>query len=337
MRIRWRNFELPSRVQPDSGTLTPDYGRFYIDPFERGFGHTIGNGLRRVLLSSIEGAAVTAVRIDGASHEFDSLDGVYEDVSDIILNIKCLRVHHEGDGKIVCRINKSTEGPVTGADVVCEGDAHVTNTDLRICTLTMDRELSIELEVQKGRGYVAADENRDETHELGTIPVDSSYSPVNRVRYSIEATRVGKLTNYDRLVLEIWTDGTVSPELALVEAAKIYRKHLNPFVLYDGSRDEQPIAETPAASEFTESNRESNELAGTLEVPLADLELSVRARNCLDGADLRTLRDLVSLTENEVMNLKNLGKTSLTEIKSKLLERGLHLGMDVERLAPTPN
>ena len=335
MRIRWRNFELPSRVQPDAETLTQEYGRFYIDPFERGFGHTIGNGLRRVLLSSIEGAAVTAVRIDGASHEFDSLDGVYEDVSDMILNIKCLRVQHEGEGRIVCRINKSGEGPVTGADVECEGDAKVINTDLKICTLTMDREINIEMEVQKGRGYVAADENRDEEQELGTIPVDSIYSPVHRVRYSIEATRVGKLTNYDRLVLEVWTDGTVTPEMALVEAAKIYRKHLNPFVLYDSSRDEKPVAETPASSEFNERNRESNELAQTLEMPLSELELSVRARNCLDGADLKTLRDLVILTENEVMNLKNLGKTSLTEIKSKLVERGLHLGMDVERLAPT--
>ncbi|MCP3916915.1 MAG: DNA-directed RNA polymerase subunit alpha [bacterium] len=330
MRIRWRNFELPSKVQPDTNTLTSEYGQFSIEPFERGFGHTIGNGLRRVLLSSIEGAAVTAVRIDGASHEFDSLEGVYEDVADIILNVKRLRVQFDDQETITCRVERSGEGPVTGADVVCPGDARVINTDLHICKLTMDREFSMELELRKGRGYVPSEENRVEEQELGTIPVDSIYSPVQRVRYSIEATRVGKFTNYDRLMLEIWTDGTVTPELALVEAAKIYRKHLNPFVLYDSSRDENPLVESPQASEFNQKNRETSELAATLQQPLADLELSVRARNCLDGADLRTLHDLVSLTEAEVMNLKNLGKTSLTEIKAKLAERGLALGMALE-------
>ena len=330
MRIRWRNFELPGKVQPDADTLTEEYGRFHIEPFERGFGHTIGNGLRRVLLSSIEGAAVTAVRIDGASHEFDSLEGVYEDVADIILNLKRLRVQYDGSEPIVCRVTKDTEGPVTGADVECPGDARVVNTDLHICTLTMDRELDIELDVRTGRGYVPAEENREEDQQLGTIPVDSVYSPVQRVRYSIEATRVGKFTNYDRLVLEVWTDGTVTPDLALIESAKIYRKHLNPFVLYGSSQDEEPVVETPAASEFNQVNRQNSELMEMLEVPLAELELSVRARNCLDGADLRTLRDLVSMSETEVMNLKNLGKTSLTEIKAKLAERGLSLGMPLD-------
>ena len=330
MRIRWRNFELPSKVQPDADSLTDEYGRFHIEPFERGFGHTIGNGLRRVLLSSIQGAAVTAVRIDGANHEFDSLEGVYEDVADIILNLKRLRVQYDGQNPIVCRIQKNDEGPVTGADIECPGGAEVINKDLHICTLTMDRELDIELDVRIGRGYVPSEENHDEEQQLGTIPVDSVYSPVQRVRYSIEATRVGKFTNYDRLVLEIWTDGTVTPELALVEAAKIMRKHLNPFVLYGASQDEEPVVETPAASEFNQANRQTSELNEMLDMPIAELELSVRARNCLDGADLRTLRDLVTMSENEVMNLKNLGKTSLTEIKTKLAERGLSLGMPVD-------
>lgn len=330
MRIRWRNFELPSKVQPDQESLSPEYGRFVIEPFERGFGHTIGNGLRRVLLSSIEGAAVTAVRIDGASHEFDSLEGVYEDVADIILNIKRLRVRHEGKNPIVLAINKSTEGPVTGADVECEGDSEVVNKDLHICTLTMDRDFTMELELDKGRGYVSADDNRSEDQELGTIPVDSIYSPVHRVRFVIEQTRVGKFTNYDRLVLEVWTDGTVTPELALVEAAKIYRKHLNPFVLYDSSRDELPVHEGPSSSEFNPKNREDSELRALLDRPISELELSVRARNCLDGANLKTICDLVSMTEAEVMNLKNLGKTSITEIKNQLAERGLTLGMSVE-------
>ncbi|MCL4161972.1 UNVERIFIED_CONTAM: hypothetical protein GTU68_030576 [Idotea baltica] len=298
--------------------MTSDYGSFVIEPFERGFGHTIGNGLRRVLLSSIEGSAITAVRIEHAAHEFDSLDGVYEDVTDIILNLKKLRIKHEGEGTIKCRINKSTKGEVTGADVECEGDASVANPELHIATLTLDTDFVVELDVKRGRGYVPSEENQDVSHPLGTIPVDSIYSPVHRVRYAIEATRVGKFTNYDRLVLEIWTDGTVSPELALVEAAKVYRRHLNAFVMFD-----------PSASEFNEANRENTELNNALEAPISDLELSVRARNCLDGANLRTLYDLVTLSENEVINLKNLGKTSLTEIKNKLSERGLSLGMSV--------
>lgn len=329
MRIRWRNFELPSKVMPDKDTLTSEYGRFVIEPFEQGFGHTIGNGLRRVLLSSIEGTAVTAVRIQGAAHEFDSLEGVYEDVTDIILNVKRLRISNESGEPITCKIQKKGKGAITGADVQCPGDAHVVNPGLHILTLTSDREFTMELEVRRGRGYVPAEENFSDRHQLGTIPVDSIYSPVHRVRYLVEATRVGKFTNFDRLVLEIWTDGTATPELALVEAAKIYRKHLNPFVLYESSRDEKPLAEDPSASTFNERNLESAKLASLLSKPIAELELSVRAKNCLDGANVLTLRDLVTLTENEVINLKNLGKTSLTEIKNKLAERGLGLGMKV--------
>ncbi|MFN0241298.1 MAG: DNA-directed RNA polymerase subunit alpha [Planctomycetota bacterium] len=329
MRIRWRNFELPSKVQPDLETLTSQYGRFFIEPFERGFGHTIGNGLRRVLLSSIEGTAVSSVKIEGAAHEFESLEGVYEDVTDIILNIKRLRVQYEGQNQLTCRIAKSGKGAITGADVQLEGDARVANPDLHICTLTKDRAISIEMVVKKGRGYIPADENTSEYQPLGTIPVDSIFSPVHRVRYTIEATRVGKLTNYDRLVLEIWTDGTVTPELALVEASRIYRKHLNPFVLYNHSRDEFLVAEEPGVSEYNRKNRENTELDSVLAAPIATLELSVRARNCLDGANMQTVRDLVRMSENEVMNLKNLGKTSLAEIKNKLAERGLALGMQV--------
>jgi DNA-directed RNA polymerase subunit alpha len=329
MRIRWRNFELPSRVVPEKATLTKEYGRFVVEPFEQGFGHTIGNGLRRVLLSSIEGTAVTAVRIEGAAHEFDSLPGVYEDVTDIILNIKRLRIRYEGTDGIVCRIQKKGKGPVTGSDVLCPGDARVVNGDLLLLTLTSDREFKMELDVKKGRGYVPSEENMLDKGALGSIPVDSIYSPVHRVRYSVEATRVGKFTNFDRLVIEIWTDGTVAPDLALIEAAKIYRKHLNPFVLFESSRDEVPLAEEPAASPFNERNREQSKLSGMLSAPISELELSVRARNCLDGANITTLGQLVSMNEAEVMNLKNLGKTSLTEIKSKLAERGLSLGMRV--------
>ena len=329
MRIRWRNFELPSKVVPDKATLTAEYGRFVIEPFEQGFGHTIGNGLRRVLLSSIEGTAVTALKIEGAAHEFDSLPGIYEDVTDIVLNIKRLRVRYDGSEPITAKIHKKGRGAVTGADVQCPGDAKVINSNMHILTLTSDREFKMELDVRKGRGYLPADETNSERMALGTIPVDSIYSPVHRVRYSVEATRVGKFTNYDRLILEIWTDGTVTPELALVEAAKIYRKHLNPFVVFESSRDEAPVAEDTSASAFNERNREVSKVAQMLERPIADLELSVRARNCLDGANITSLRELVSMTEADVMNLKNLGKTSLTEIKAKLAERGLSLGMQV--------
>jgi DNA-directed RNA polymerase subunit alpha len=327
MRIRWRNFELPSRVGSDQNTLTEEYGSFVIEPFERGFGHTIGNGLRRVLLSSIEGSAVTAVRIEGAEHEYASIEGSYEDVIDIIQNIKRLRIRYSGSSPITCRINKSGLGPVTGADVECEGDAVVVNQDLVLATLTLERDLQIEMTVARGRGYIPAEENRDDSNPLGTIPVDSVYSPVHRVRYSVEATRVGKFTNYDRLVLEIWTDGTISPQYALTEAAKIYRKHLNPFVLFDPESGELPVAGDPSTSDYNEQNREDDELQTLLERPISELELSVRARNCLDSASLGTLGDLISMSENEVMKLKNLGKTSLTEIKGRLAEKGLTLGM----------
>ena len=329
MRIRWRNFELPSKVVPDKDTLTNEYGRFIVEPFEQGFGNTIGNGLRRVLLSAIEGTAVNAVRITGANHEFDSLEGVLEDVTEIILNVKRLRFHYDGDEPLTCKVQKKGKGKITGADVVCPGDCKVINRDQTIATLTGDREFTMELDLHRGRGYVPAEDNTNERHPLGTIPVDSIYSPVNRVRYSIEATRVGKFTNFDRLILEIWTDGTISPALALVESAKIYRKHLNPFVLYETSRDERPQAEDPAVSTLHERNPETNKLSSVLARPISDLELSVRAKNCLDGANVQTLKDLVTLSETDVMNLKNLGKTSLTEIKAKLAECGLSLGMTV--------
>jgi DNA-directed RNA polymerase subunit alpha len=323
MRIRWRNFELPSRVQFDNDTLTQTYGRCVVEPFERGFGHTIGNGLRRVLLSSIEGTAVTAVKIEGVNHEFDSLEGVYEDVADIILAIKRLRIIYDGSQPITLRIQKSGKGPVTGADVQCEGGARVANTDLVIATLTKDRKFNAELVVQRGRGYVPADENASEAQQLGTIPVDSIYSPVQRVRYMIEQTRVGKLTNYDRLVMEIWTDGTVSPEMALVEAAKIIRKHLNPFV---GYAKPGPAVSLPAAASLFAVEAPLESRLGML---VADLRLSVRAANCLHEAGIENLRDLVARSREELAEVRNMGDVSVQEIEEKLRELGLQLGMQL--------
>jgi DNA-directed RNA polymerase subunit alpha len=329
MRIRWRNFELPSRVEPDQESLSTEYGRFVVEPFERGFGNTIGNGLRRVLLSSIEGTAVTSVRVEGASHEFDSLEGIVEDVTDIILAIKRLRIRYAGKQPITCVIEKDGKGPVTGADVDCPGDAEVINKDLHIATLSLDRDLRIELEVRRGRGYVPAEENRDETQELGTIAIDSIYSPVHRVRYAVEATRVGKFTNYDRLVLEIWTDGTVSPQMALTEAAKIYRKHLNPFVQYFEMKDDLAVEGGGLAPEGDETAKR-RELEDLLSKSVDILDLSVRAKNCLDSENIQLMRDLVSLTESEILKVRNFGKTSLKEVKSKLSALGLSLGINVD-------
>jgi DNA-directed RNA polymerase subunit alpha len=329
MRIRWRNFELPSKVVPEKATLTKEYGRFVVEPFEQGFGHTIGNGLRRVLLSSIEGVAVTAVRIDGASHEFDSLSGVYEDVTDIVLNLKRLRIRYEGTEPIVCRVSKKGKGPITGADVQCPGDARVVNPDLHLLTLTGDREFKMELDVSKGRGYIAADEHVAARSQLGAIPIDSIYSPVHRVRYGVEATRVGKFTNYDRLVIEVWTDGTVAPDVALIEAAKIYRKHLNPFVQYFEMKEDLAVEGGALAPEGDEGARR-REMVDLLNKSIDMLELSVRSKNCLDSENVATLRDLVALAEPELLKVRNFGKTSLKEVKSKLAALGLTLGMNIE-------
>src|SRR5262245_56950044 len=230
MRVRWRNLELPTKVVADPATRTDTYAKFVAEPFERGFGVTVGNGLRRVLLSSIEGTAVTSVKIQGVKHEFSSIEGVREDVTDIVLALKRLRVRFHTDDPKVLTIDKRGPGAVTGADVQCGSDCEIVNRDLVICTLTADRQFEAEIEVKNGRGYVTQEENAREEHEIGVIPLDAIYSPVQRVRYRSENTRVGKMSNYDRLILELWTDGTVTPEMALVEAGKIYRKHLNPFI-----------------------------------------------------------------------------------------------------------
>jgi DNA-directed RNA polymerase subunit alpha len=329
MRIRWRNFELPSQVRLDQGTASDRYGKFIVEPFEKGFGTTVGNGLRRVLLSSIEGTAVTSVRIDGVVHEYSSVPGMLEDVTHIILNIKKLRVRMHTDAPCTLRIDVSREGEVTAADIETDHNVEIVNTDLKICTLTENVRFYCEMQVRKGRGYVTAEDNASEDQEVGTIPVDSIFSPVSRVKYTIENTRVGKFTNYDRLVLEIWTDGTVGPEMALVEASKIYRKHLNPFVQYFELKDDVAIQGGGLAPEGDEPARR-RELEELLAKPIEILDLSVRAKNCLDSENVKTLRQLVSMSEPELLQVRNLGKTSLKEIKTKLTALGLGLGMSVE-------
>ncbi len=326
MRIRWRGLELPHRVVPDKEVNTPQYGRFYIEPFERGFGTTVGNSLRRILLSSLEGAAVTSVKIAGAAHEFTSLEGVQEDVTDIILNIKSLVVSLEEDGPITMRLQATGPGEVTADLIEADTTATIHNRDLVLATLTKAIDFDMELIVEKGRGYVPASEQYEDPEaeqELGVIPVDAIYSPVTRVRWKTEDTRVGQKTNYDKLTLEIWTNGTITPEMALVEAAKILRKHLNPFVQYF-ELGEQTASESAAAAA-----RVDEELVRKLQMPLAELDLSVRAANCLESANINTVGDLVSRGESDLLKVRSFGKTSLREVKRKLTEMGMELDMDL--------
>lgn len=327
MRIRWRGLELPSRVQRDESVSTDTYGRFIIEPFERGFGTTVGNSLRRILLSSLEGSAVTHARIAGADHEFSSLPGVMEDVTEIILNIKSIIVHTDSDSPRRIRVERSERGAVRAGDFVCDPTVMIHNPEQVVATLTENVPFSCELTVARGRGYVPAVDNITDEMEIGVIAVDSVYSPVTRVRYRIDDHRVGQRTNYDRLTLEIWTKGTVSPEDALVEAAKILRKHLNPFVQYYelGSRYAAPTIRIEAPVSVMDE-----ELRAKLEKPISVLDLSVRASNCLEAAKIATLGDLVRQDEVGLLQLRSFGKTSLQEVKTKLNTLGLGLGMRIE-------
>ena len=338
MRIRWRDFELPSGVVHEQSTATDSYGKFLIEPFEQGFGHSIGNGLRRVLLGSIEGTAVTAVEIDGIEHEFRSIDGVVEDVTDLVLAFKRLYVKVEtAELPVTLTLSASGEGVVTAASIECPTGVEVINKDLHICTMNgASSKLSVKLTVRRGRGYVSAEETGESMDEIGLIPVDAAYSPVLRVRYGVEATRVGKFTNYDRLVLEVWTDGTVPPMMALVESAKIFRKHLNPFVQFNNAMQGRSVVEEVQAVDAA-AERRRERVAGLLNEPIERLDLSTRARNCLDVAEVRILEDLVFKTSDELLAIKNLGQTVLTEIERKLGDLDLGIGMDREELLGAVN
>jgi DNA-directed RNA polymerase subunit alpha len=328
MRITWRGLELPTRVERDMAVSSNKYAKFLIEPFERGFGTTVGNSLRRVLLSSLEGSAVTSVKIAGADHEFTSIEGIMEDVTEIVLNVKNLVVRLQGEGPKTMTVSAKKAGVVTAADLAADPAIEVVNKDAVLATLTQDINFEMEMVVENGRGYVPASEriaaeDRFE-QEIGRIVVDSLYSPVTRVRYTTEDTRVGQRTNYDRLILEIWTDGTITPEMALVEAAKILRKHINPFVQYF------ELGEETVAEELTEEMSEeevSRELADKLKTPIAELELSVRAGNCLESIKVETVGQLVKMAEADLLKVRSFGKTSLREVKRKLADIGLSLGM----------
>jgi len=341
MRIRWRGLELPSQVVKDEAVSTDKYGRFIIEPFERGFGTTVGNSLRRILLSSLEGAAVVRVKIAGAEHEFASLPGVLEDVTDIVLNIKKLVVRLEGDEPKTMRVSRNTKGQIRAGDIEADAAIEVVNEDLVLATLTDDVEFSAEMLVARGRGYVPAEENIDPEMPIGTIPIDAIFSPVTRVRYKTEDTRVGQRTNYDRLIMEIWTKGTISPEMALVEAAKILRKHLNPFVQYFdlGEQAVPGEAETAdlsgsASSQNAQPVEMDQELQQKLNMSIAELDLTVRASNCLETAQVNTVGDLVRMTEADLLKVRSFGKTSLREVKRKLTDIGLSLGMNLPPQQP---
>lgn len=325
MRIKWRGLELPYRLSSDRDTLTDTYGKFFAEPFERGFGTTIGNSLRRVLLSSLEGSAVTRIKIQGVMHEITTIPGVVEDVTDIILNIKSLVVKNLSDQPQTIRIDRHERGVVTASQIVTTESVQIINPEHIIATLTADVPFVVEMTVENGRGYRTAEENSPKEREISMVPVDSSFSPVVRVKYDVEETRVLQKTNYDKLTIEIWTNGTITPQMALVEGAKILRKHLNPFIQYAEPGPEIAIEDKGEAE--SAPSAADLELDRKLNMSLAELELSVRATNCLESEGITTVRDLVIRTEDELLEVRNFGETTLKEVKGKLVERGLHLGM----------
>lgn len=336
MRIRWRGLELPSRVAPDLEQLSPTHGLFTVEPFERGFGATIGNSLRRILLSSLEGSAITRVKIQGVQHEFASVPGVVEDVTDICLNLKSLIIKNNSAATKTLRIERHERGVVTGADVITDDQVEVINKEMVIATMTDDVPLNMELTVSNGRGYVPAAEHFENDPESGVIPLDAAYSPVTRVRYRIEDTRVGQRTNYDKLILEIWTDGTISPEMALVEAAKILRKHLNPFINYrEPGPEVSPEDGLKGMMEATGYAPIDLELEEKLNQSLAELNLSVRATNCLESEGINTVRDLVGKSEDQLLQVRNFGETTLTEVREQLDNINMRLGMKIPHAAPS--
>ena len=329
MAKRLGKFQLPTRLIKDEESATDTYAKFVAEPFETGYGHTIGNSLRRVLLSSIEGAAISSVKIDGVQHEFQSIDGVVEDVIDIVLNLKkvLLKSEKREPVKLILDVNKS--GEVTAKDITLEAGVEIINTDQVICTLNKKMRFLAELEVKIGRGYRSGDDNKSEDQPIGVVPIDSLFSPVRLVKYTVESTRVGQMTDYDRLILEVWTDGRITPDDALKHTASIIRHHLDVF-----DRVTEETIEFEA--EKAEISDEQNKLRRLLNMSVNEIELSVRAANCLNNANITTVGELALKSEQEMLKYRNFGKKSLNEIKNKLEQLGLSLGMKLdERLLDT--
>jgi DNA-directed RNA polymerase subunit alpha len=315
----WSDFQKPKKLDYDPETLTPNYGRFIAQPFERGFGTTIGNALRRVLLSSIEGAAISAIRVEGVLHEFSSLQGVVEDMTDVVLNLKQVPFKMHGEGPKTLYLEKKGPGVVTAADFEEDSDIEILDPTAHIATLSKEGTLKLEARLKRGRGYQVADRNADGDLPLGYIPIDSIHSPVRRVNYHVEGARVGQMTDYDKLVLEVWTNGAVSPQEAVSLAAELLGDHLRIFSAFETKGE--GVAEEHAAPEV------DPRMAEMLAKPIEELDLSVRSANCLKNANIRTLGDLVQRTEREMLSTKNFGRKSLDEIKDVLASLGLSFGM----------
>lgn len=322
MGVKWRDFQLPKKLDCEESSYTETYGKFFAAPFERGYGITLGNALRRVLLSSIEGAAVTSIKVAGIQHEFSAIPGILEDMPEVILNLKNLIIKSHSKVPKTIYIKKSAKGEIKGKDIEVDETVEVINPDLHIATLTKDSKFVMEMEVSRGRGYVPQEANKKEDQAIGTIPIDSMFSPVRRVNFAVENTRVGQRTDYDKLVLEIWTNGAISPKDALLYASNILQRHLDIFVNF-GQLPEEEEAEP-------EMTQEEVALYEKLRLPISELELSVRSSNCLREANIKTIADLVKKGEDEMLGFKNFGKKSLSEIKQLLAGMGLSLGMQVD-------
>lgn len=323
MGIKWRDFQLPKRLECDEAIYTDTYGKFSAAPFEKGYGVTLGNSLRRVLLSSIEGSAVTNVKIAGVNHEFSTIPGVLEDVTEIILNLKNLVLNSHSKIPKTIYIKKNTKGEIKAKDIEVDETIEIINPELLIATLTKDTKFHVEMEVSKGRGYVPAELNKKEEKTVGVIPIDSIFTPIKKVNFYVENTRVGQRTDYDKLIFEIWTNASISPKDALLYASNILQRHLDIFVNF-GQLPEEIAEEEP------EMTKEEFAFYEKLRLPISELELSVRSSNCLREANIKTISDLVKRTEDEMLGFKNFGKKSLTEIKELLAGMGLTLGMPID-------
>lgn len=321
MYKNWRDLIRPKKLQVEAESLTNTYGKFYAEPFERGFGTTLGNSLRRVLLSSLQGAAITSVKVKGVLHEFSAIPGVTEDVTDIILNLKSVRFKMHGQEPRTIRIIHKGEGVITAGDIVTDSNIEVLNADHHIATCSKDANLEMEMVVKMGRGYVPADRNRDEKSPVGTIPIDSIFTPIQKVNFTVANARVGQITDYDKLTLEIWTDGSVKPDDAVAYAAKILKEQLTIFINFD---------EESEPSEEGEPLEEREKFNENLYRSVDELELSVRSANCLKNAGIKLIGELVSRSEAEMLKTQNFGRKSLNEIKDILADMGLTLGMKLD-------
>ncbi len=323
MATRLGRFEMPKRLAKEEASATATYAKFIAEPFETGYGHTVGNSLRRVLLSSLEGAAITSVKIDGAMHEFTTIDGVVEDVTDIVLNLKKVKFKAHSRDIQTLLLSSNKEGAVTAGDIQLNLHVELVNPTQIICTLDRKKKFEMEMEIRVGRGFCPWDENKKVDQPIGVIAIDSLFSPVTRVRYAVEAARVGQRTDYDRLIIEIWTDGRIGPDDALTQASAILQHHLDVFVGYDKNAVE-------FEEEETRQDDERSKLRKLLNMSVNEIELSVRAANCLNNANITTVGQLAMKTEAEMLKYRNFGKKSLNEIKEKLTALGLALGMNID-------